>query len=93
VELAINQIGALSDRRIAFVDKNGDLFLASVKSTTPGSSITKLGAMIGNGIRFHDTTNMLTALSDTRLLLYAFPSCVYADAQLLPKTIIAKELR
>lgn len=45
--------------------------------------------MIQN-IRFNDTTNMLVGLQDSKMLVWCYPSVVYVDSDLLPRTIIDK---
>lgn len=43
IEIAIDQCGPSNERKLAFIDKNNDVFLSSVKSFGPGQRIVKLG--------------------------------------------------
>ena len=91
----MDQAGAsLSDRLIAFIDKNCDVFLARAQShmTKSQTANVKLGAM-ATDLRFNDEANMLAVLQDDRLLIYTYPPCAFTDVELLPRTVITRELK
>ena len=90
MELAIDQTGPLIERRVAFIDKNSDLFLAALKSFG-STKIAKLGSMI-SGLAFSDRSPMLVGLGEGKILLYAFPSVAFVDKELLPNTVFEKDI-
>lgn len=44
-------------------------------------------------LSWNDNTNMLAALADGKLTVWYYPSAVYVDRDLLPKTVFEKEAR
>ena len=51
-----------------------------------------LGTMIMS-LSWNDNTNMLAALADGKFTVWYYPSAVYVDRDLLPKTVFEKEAR
>ena len=51
-----------------------------------------LGTMIMS-LSWNDQTNMLAALADGKFTVWYYPSAVYVDRDLLPKTVHEKEAR
>ena len=43
MEIALSQCGPASDRQLAIIDKNRDLYLTSVKHIGPAERLFKLG--------------------------------------------------
>ena len=100
VELCVNQCGSISDRRVAFVDSNGDCFLALVNCFGAAQRSIKIG-QIHNGINsfLHflgslisclspsNCTNMLAAFQDNhRLIVWTWPTVAFVDRDLLQPT-------
>lgn len=48
VEIALDQKGLTNERKIAFIDKNRDLFITSVKRFGKEQKIVKIGAKNSN---------------------------------------------
>ena len=44
-------------------------------------------------LSWNDNTNMLAALADGKFTVWYYPSAVYVDRDLLPKTVFEKEAR
>uniref|UniRef100_A0A915HIV4 Intraflagellar transport protein 80 homolog n=1 Tax=Romanomermis culicivorax TaxID=13658 RepID=A0A915HIV4_ROMCU len=90
IQIDMDQFGTANDRILAFIDKNGDLFLsycrqtASLKSPAKISKTQFLANMI-HSIAFNLTTNMLAGLKENQLYIWTYPKTVYIDKDLLPK--------
>lgn len=52
MEIALDQKGLTNDRKIAFIDKNRDLYITSVKRFGKEEQIIKLGKIIVIHINF-----------------------------------------
>ncbi|KAK6112742.1 WD domain G-beta repeat family protein [Brugia pahangi] len=86
IEIVIDQCGSVNNRKLAFIDKCLDCFLAVVNTYGIFRKIAKIGAMVTN-ILFNDQTNMLAGLQDNRLVVWLFPATVFIDRDLLQKTM------
>jgi intraflagellar transport protein 80 len=86
VRISLNQQGSGADRQIAILDKNKDLYLTKAMQ---GDRTEKLGSMVDT-FMWNDTTDMLIALIDEKLVVYIFPSVVFVDKDLLSKTLHTK---
>ncbi|PKU37154.1 hypothetical protein llap_12543 [Limosa lapponica baueri] len=90
VEIALDQKGLTSERKIAFIDKNRDLYITSVKRFGKEQKIVKIGTMVQT-LAWNDTSNILCGIQDTRLTVWYYPNTVYVDKDLLPKTLYEKD--
>ncbi|NWH45804.1 IFT80 protein, partial [Fregata magnificens] len=90
VEIALDQKGLTSERKIAFIDKNRDLYITSVKRFGKEQKIVKIGTMVQT-LAWNDTSNMLCGIQDTRFTVWYYPNTVYVDKDLLPKTLYEKD--
>lgn len=81
VEVALSQTGLVSDRKLLFIDRNRDLFLATVHRP----SNVKLGPMVDTAM-WSDTTDVLAAVSDSKLIVWFYPNVVYVDKDLVHAT-------
>ena len=45
IQVALNQVGSVNDRKLAILDKNHDLYLYQVRKTGPGAQSLKLGKL------------------------------------------------
>jgi len=86
VRISLNQQGSGADRKIAILDKNKDLYLTKAMNA---EKVEKLGSMVDT-FMWNDSTDMLIALIDEKLVSYIFPSVVFVDKDLLPKTLQTK---
>mmetsp|Transcript_15398 Transcript_15398/g.39727 ORF Transcript_15398/g.39727 Transcript_15398/m.39727 type:complete len:773 (-) Transcript_15398:1613-3931(-) len=83
VEVALDQAGGALSRHLAFVDKNRDLHLASARRST--QRVGKLCTMI-ESISWHDSWCTLAALSNNKLTVWYYPTTIFVDPEILPKT-------
>ena len=93
-EVALDQVGLSSQRKLAFIDKNRDLFLTSLAFRSNTKNIQqapgKLGSMVIS-VAWNTEANMLAALQDTRLTVYLYPSVIFVDKGLLGRTVIERD--
>ncbi|NXG08602.1 IFT80 protein, partial [Sakesphorus luctuosus] len=90
VEIALDQKGLTSERKIAFIDKNRDLYITSVKRFGKEQKIVKIGTMV-QSVAWNDISNILCGLQDTHLTVWYYPNAVYVDRDLLPRTLHQKD--
>lgn len=90
VLIALDQCGSSNDRRIALIDKNRDLYLTSVRKLGRAHSIYKIGSMVDT-MAWNDSANILCGIQDNRFTVWYYPSVVFVDKDLLPKTIFTKD--
>ncbi|XP_068810419.1 intraflagellar transport protein 80 homolog isoform X3 [Struthio camelus] len=90
VEIALDQKGLTSERKIVFIDKNRDLHITSVKRFGKEQKIVKIGTMV-HTLAWNDTSNILCGIQDTRFTVWYYPNTVYVDKDLLPKTLYEKD--
>ncbi|KAG8294840.1 Intraflagellar transport protein 80 [Homalodisca vitripennis] len=91
VEVALNQGGSAADRQMAFVDRNRDLFLASVPQRGPVQrKVDKLGVMV-QSICWNSHINVLSGMQDTALTVWYYPSVLFVDPRLTRRTIVVKD--
>eukprot|EP00747_Dinoflagellata_sp_TGD_P165344 gnl/TRDRNA2_/TRDRNA2_186490_c0_seq1.p1 gnl/TRDRNA2_/TRDRNA2_186490_c0~~gnl/TRDRNA2_/TRDRNA2_186490_c0_seq1.p1 ORF type:complete len:788 (+),score=158.72 gnl/TRDRNA2_/TRDRNA2_186490_c0_seq1:340-2364(+) len=86
VRISLNQQGTGADRKVAILDKNKDLYLTKAMQT---DRTEKLGAMVDT-FMWNDATDMLVALIDEKLVIFIYPSVLFVDKDLLPKTLQTK---
>ena len=94
-EIALDQTGLHNQRKLAFVDKNRDLFLTSINFNRASTKSIqqapgKLGAMVLS-LKWNTESNMLAALQDSRLTIYLYPSVIFVDKSLLVRTMIERD--
>lgn len=92
----LNQHSAGSyERLLAFVDRNRDLFVASLTAKNPTAAasnalpsaypVFKVHSHV-DSCAFNDETNVLVGLTDNRLKFWYQPEVVFVDRDLLPLT-------
>eukprot|EP00994_Dinema_validum_P002678 NODE_159_length_2317_cov_91.151675_g113_i0.p1 GENE.NODE_159_length_2317_cov_91.151675_g113_i0~~NODE_159_length_2317_cov_91.151675_g113_i0.p1 ORF type:complete len:752 (-),score=174.38 NODE_159_length_2317_cov_91.151675_g113_i0:3-2258(-) len=86
VEICLNQFGPQSERKCAIIDRNRDLYLTSVAAK---SQPYKLATMVAS-VKWNDYSEILVAIADGKLVVWYYPSVVYIDRDLLPKTRIIR---
>ncbi|RNA13955.1 intraflagellar transport 80 -like protein [Brachionus plicatilis] len=89
-ELALDQAGNANERKLAFVDKNRDLFLSNVRVIGSNRKINKLGGNIQNFV-WNDAYNMLAGIADARFTIWYYPNIVYVDKNLLQRSIYQRD--
>uniref|UniRef100_A0A4W6C2E8 Intraflagellar transport 80 homolog (Chlamydomonas) n=1 Tax=Lates calcarifer TaxID=8187 RepID=A0A4W6C2E8_LATCA len=90
VEIALDQCGPSTERKIALVDKNRDLYLTSVRHLGREPKICKIGSMV-HSMAWNDAANILCGIQDNQLTVWYYPSAVFTDKELLPKTLYIKD--
>jgi intraflagellar transport protein 80 len=78
MEIELNQFGNYSDRKLAFIDRNGDLYITNVNKHNP----YKLATMV-DSLKWNDQTDMLVAIADGRFVVWYYPNIVNVDRDLL----------
>ena len=86
-EICLNQVEQALERKIAFIDANKDLYISTVHKSEKSY---KLGTICDSFI-WHDKFDILTSISDSKLITYFYPNVVYIDTDLLEMTITSKE--
>mmetsp|Transcript_28907 Transcript_28907/g.81402 ORF Transcript_28907/g.81402 Transcript_28907/m.81402 type:complete len:781 (+) Transcript_28907:949-3291(+) len=106
--VALNFAGGLPDRRLLLLDRNRDLYITPVSSSTaaagpgaggqpqPGGGPSP-GMLVKLGAMvdsalWHDESDMLVAMVDGRLTVWYYPEVVFTDRDLLAVTRVQKEL-
>ncbi|KAI4815665.1 hypothetical protein KUCAC02_005802, partial [Chaenocephalus aceratus] len=90
VEIALDQSGPSNERKIALIDKNRDLYVTSVRHLGRETKICKLGSMV-HSMAWNDAANILCGIQDNQLTVWYYPSVVFTDKELLPKTLLIKD--
>ncbi len=88
VELYISQCGKSNERKVAFVDKNHDLYISPIHKPR----ITKLAAMVNSAL-WSDKTDMLAAILDGRFVVWLYPNAVFFDKDLANLTKTVRDTR
>ncbi|OAD57910.1 Intraflagellar transport protein 80 like protein [Eufriesea mexicana] len=94
--VALNHIGGVTDRQVALIDINKDLFLVSIRTTGFGR-VCKIAhfiflAAMAQDIAWATDANVLAAMLDATLSVWLCPNCVhYSDRKIIRKTRIDKE--
>nr|CCC52397.1 conserved hypothetical protein [Trypanosoma vivax Y486] len=87
VSLELSQSGSMNERKIAFVDRNGDMHFGAVHRKL--GSVQKISVMTSS-LAWHDQHEILVAISDGRLTTWYYPTILFSDRDLMP---ITKTLR
>ncbi|XP_076837224.1 intraflagellar transport protein 80 homolog isoform X2 [Brachyhypopomus gauderio] len=90
MEIALDQCGPSSDRKIALIDKNRDLYVAAVRRLGREQTLHKLGTMV-HTMAWNDSTNILCGIQDAQFTVWYYPNVVFVDKNLLPKTLYTKD--
>ena len=90
LEVALNQTGLPNERKLAFIDRNHDLYLTNVRKF--GSSLVpgKLGVMVQSMLWAADCP-MLAAMQETRFTIWYYPAIIYVDKALLGQTLVERD--
>ncbi|XP_053315521.1 intraflagellar transport protein 80 homolog [Spea bombifrons] len=90
VEIALDYGGPANERKVAFVDKNRDLYISPIRKFGKEQSAIKIGTMV-HTVAWNDVSNMLCGLQDNRFTVWYYPNVAFVDKDLLPKTIFEKD--
>merc|ERR1719181_989789 len=89
---ALSQCGkGVGERRLAYVDRNRDLYLCAVMPQ-PGMARRqfKLATQVDT-IAWNETADMLCAIADGRFICWYYPNVVSIDRDLLPATTVTQD--
>jgi len=92
VQLSLNQTASsVQERRVAFIDRNRDLYLSPVTSQ-PGifRGSYKLQTQVDT-IAWNDTSDMLCAVADARLVTWLYPNVCFVDRDLIAATTFSRD--
>ncbi|EPY36970.1 hypothetical protein STCU_00315 [Strigomonas culicis] len=82
VSVHLSQPGAVNERKIAYVDRNRDLYFGAVHSRI---GFHKLSTMV-TSVAWHANYEMIVAVADGKLTTWYYPSILLSDRDLLAKT-------
>ena len=80
-EVALSQHGNHLERKLAFIDRNRDLFV----TTLNGGDVVKLSTVVSS-VKWNDSTDILLAIADGKISVWYYPYVVFVDRDLLPMT-------
>lgn len=80
--LALSQPGNSAQRKVAYIDRNRDMFLAIVRHN---ESRQKISSMVSS-VLWHGIHETLCAIADSRLTVWYYPSILFVDAELVAPT-------
>ncbi|XP_034024184.1 intraflagellar transport protein 80 homolog [Thalassophryne amazonica] len=90
IEIALDQCGSLSERKIALIDKNRDLYITFVQQLRRDPKICKIGSMV-HSMAWNDAVSILCGIQDNQFSVWYYPGAVFTDKQLLQKTLYIKD--
>jgi intraflagellar transport protein 80 len=89
VALSLSQFGNAVQRKIAFIDKNQDLWICAVNR---GRAPKKVASMV-NSAMWNDKSDLLAAIVDGNLTVWYYPNTIYFDRDLAVSTKHVRETR
>ena len=85
LEIHLNSSESASERKIAFIDANRDFYLSPVHK----KDLIKLAAM-SESFLWNEKHDILSCISDSRLLTWYYPNAIYVDKDLMDLCKITK---
>lgn len=82
----LNQTGSTVDRRVAFVDRNRDLHVATMLT----GATRKFTSMVDSA-RWSASSDMLAATADEKLAVWYYPDAAFVDRDLAARTKLVRE--
>jgi len=86
VEIALNNDGPVTERQMAFIDKNRDLYLRTVRQVG-APKYHKLSTMV-SAMAWNDNCNMLAAVADNKVTIWYYPNVAFVDPDIVNKTLL-----
>lgn len=91
ITIALDSTGSPNERKLAFIDKNCDLYLTLIRPRTVSNRTIKIHSMIRQ-IIWCDVANMLAALGENgRITVWLYPQSGFIDKQLLSIAVLEKD--
>lgn len=87
IEIAVSQTGLSTDRKITFIDRNRDIFLAQAMNPV---HVIKLASMVDSAA-WHDTQDALIVLKDGWHVTFTCPNAFFVDRDIAAYTKISTE--
>ena len=87
-ELTLNQVDNATERKVAFLDVNKDLFISYVHKP----EIIKISAMVDTFL-WNERNDILACIADGRLITWLYPNGVYIDRELMDQAKVVKDAR
>jgi len=85
-DVGLNQVDMSSERKMAFIDSNKDLFLTMVHKP----ATIKICSMV-DSFQWNDGNDMLACIADSRLLTWFYPNAIYVDRDLMNQAMSTKD--
>ena len=86
IEIHLNRTKISSERKIAFLDSNRDLFV------NPGHKRKKFKlSSMTDSFLWNDKNDVLCAISDSRLITWFYPNAIDVDKEIMNMTKSVKE--
>jgi intraflagellar transport protein 80 len=86
-ELILNQTENPSERKVAFIDTNKDLFISPVHKP----EIVKICTMVDT-FMWNERNDILSCVADARLISWLFPNGVYIDKDLMEQAKVIRDV-
>lgn len=81
--IQLDQGGSSMSQHLAIVDRNRDLFITVLRRSR--ARLAKLGTMVQSLI-WHEECSMLAAISNSKFVVWYYPSAAFVDPELLSRT-------
>lgn len=86
MEVDLNKTDLGSERKLAFIDSNRDLFMTPAHK----KDCIKLSA-VTDSFLWHEKFDILSAIADLKLLIWYYPNAIYVDRDLMDKCKYTKD--
>eukprot|EP00826_Nyctotherus_ovalis_P052873 TRINITY_DN6785_c0_g1_i1.p1 TRINITY_DN6785_c0_g1~~TRINITY_DN6785_c0_g1_i1.p1 ORF type:complete len:450 (+),score=165.02 TRINITY_DN6785_c0_g1_i1:804-2153(+) len=87
-DIVLNHTENSSERKIAFVDVNKDLFISPVHKP----AVVKISTMV-DSFMWNEHNDTLACFADSKLVLWLFPNGVYVDKDLMEQAKLVRDTR
>lgn len=84
--MELNQTSMSSERKLCFVDSNCDMYITMVHKP----EIIKIASIV-DSFQWNDGNDMLSALSDSKLLTWFYPNAIYVDKDLMRQAMSSRD--
>eukprot|EP00795_Rhopilema_esculentum_P016996 gene16996-8500_t len=85
LEIGLNNDGPGTERKLAIIDKNRDLYIRTVRQVGAPKT-TKLSTMVST-MAWNDSVNMLAAVADNKVTVWYYPNVAFVDPDIATRTV------
>ncbi|KAJ0407537.1 hypothetical protein P43SY_006855 [Pythium insidiosum] len=85
-ELALSHYGPVEDRKVFFIDRNRDLYISRVAQKGSHKFLAQVDTAAWN-----DSSEILIAIADAKLVMWSYPNMVHVDKTLLPDVMETRD--